>query len=266
MDSISHLYIHLPFCGSRCGYCDFFSEEGRLGDAPAYVDALLAELAAAPELAGGDLKTVYLGGGTPSLLGESLLGRLLGAARGRQAPGAEVTIEANPATVTPELAAALPVMGVNRVSLGVQSFSPRLRRRLGRQGPVEAVGPAVSALRTAGIGNIGLDLIFGIPGEELVELETDLRRALALKPEHLSCYELTVKAGSDYDRRWSAELEVAASNGRLFYETVVDTLEEAGYQWYETSNFARPGFECRHNLAYWGGEYYIGLGALPGGG
>ncbi len=219
MTEISHLYIHLPFCASRCGYCDFYSEAGRLGDAPAYIEAVLAELNEAAGESGDGLsrvETLYLGGGTPALLGAELLGRLLDGARPLLAAGAEVTVEANPAAVTVELAAALKGAGVTRVSLGAQSFSPRLRRRLERQGPVEAIGESVLMLRDAGFDNIGMDLIFGIPGQELRELEEDLRRALALAPEHLSCYELTVKEGSRYARRWGAELAAMADRGRLF--------------------------------------------------
>jgi len=163
--------------------------------------------------------------------------------------------------VTPALAASLGAAGANRVSLGVQSFNRRLRRNLGRAGPVEAITGAVEALRAAGFDNIGLDLMFSIPGQTAADLDRDLERTLELKPEHISCYELTVRDGSDFKRRWSRELEAVAAQGRGFYEKVVDRLEDAGYRWYETSNFALPGKECRHNLAYWDGADYIGLGA-----
>ena len=268
---IRHLYIHFPFCSSRCGYCDFFSQAGRLELAPAYAEAVRAEMESAcpreagagmePGAHGGALDTVYLGGGTPSLLGADLLAPVLSSALDRCAVGAEVTVEANPSTVTAELAAGLAEAGLNRVSLGAQSFDSVLRRNLGRAGAAEAIATAVGNLRRAGIGNIGLDLMFSIPGQTAADLERDLDLALALEPEHLSCYELTVKKGSDFQRRWRKELKRAAGKGRDFYELTVDRLQGAGYRWYETSNFALPGKECRHNLAYWGGADHVGLGA-----
>ncbi|MHB8160054.1 MAG: radical SAM family heme chaperone HemW [Thermoleophilia bacterium] len=257
---MNHLYIHIPFCASRCGYCDFFSQAGLLSRGEAYVDALLAELDDSASATGG-LATVYIGGGTPTLLGSRLLERLLSALRPLCREGAEITAEANPSTVTAELAAGLAESGVNRVSLGAQSFNRRLRKNLGRAGPVEAIGRALTALRAAGFENVGLDLMFSIPEQKLADLEQDLIEALALEPEHMSCYELTVKDGSDFQRRWQRQLAEVAVNGHRFYETVVDTLEGAGYRWYETSNFARPGKECRHNLAYWQRADFLGLGA-----
>ncbi|MHB9111503.1 MAG: radical SAM family heme chaperone HemW [Thermoleophilia bacterium] len=280
---MDHLYIHFPFCESRCDYCDFYSQAGGLERAPAYVEALLAELkmempagegageavaakvladaaVADAEVAAG-LDTVYLGGGTPTLLGGELLAKVLTVAAGRCQPGAEITVEANPSTVSRDLAKSLAETGVNRVSLGAQSFTPALRRNLGRSGAAENIGEAVAAFRAAGFENLGLDLMFGIPGQNRVALKYDLESVLALEPEHVSCYELTVKEGSRFQRRWQRELEATARTGRESYEFVVETLEAAGLRWYETSNFARPGFECRHNLAYWRGEDFIGLGA-----
>lgn len=278
---MEHLYIHFPFCESRCDYCDFFSQAGGLEVAPAYVEAVLKELGqevkdgcgfseieaggepapiAGCDVAGG-LGSVYMGGGTPTLLGGRLLEKVLADTARFCSPGAEITVEANPSTVSPELAQSLAEAGVNRISLGAQSFTPELRRNLGRRGAPEKVGEAVAAFRSAGIKNIGLDLMFGIPGQDRVALDHDLASVLALEPEHVSCYELTVKEGSRFHRRWQTELEAAARTGRESYEAVVDTLEAAGFRWYETSNFARPGFECRHNLAYWQAEGFIGLGA-----
>ncbi len=271
-----HLYVHYPFCASRCGYCDFYSQTDALGLAAAYTEALKVELAAecaaarigmcsgaveGIEVFCGGFDTVYLGGGTPTLLGAELLGDFLGSLQGVLRPGAEVTVEANPSTVSAELAEGLVAAGVNRVSLGVQSFSPELRRRLGRVGPVEDVEGAAGRLRAAGIDNLSLDLMFSLPGQTPADLDRDLGLALGLEPEHISAYELTVKEGSGFQRRWKSELDAAASAGRGFYEAVVDTLTEAGFRWYETSNFARPGRECSHNLGYWRGADFIGLGA-----
>jgi len=254
-----HLYIHIPFCASRCGYCDFFSTAGKMELAPAYMDALMVELG---ECRGAiELDTVYVGGGTPTVLGVELIERLLSEVQSRCRPGAELTVEANPSTMTPGMAAMLAGAGVNRVSLGAQSFNPGLRRNLGRSGPASSIGEAVAMLRQAGIGNIGLDLMFSIPGQTEADLTEDLDQALGLEPEHISCYELTVKPGSDYELRWQRQLEQQAERGAAFYELVAGRLEAAGYRWYETSNFALPGRECRHNLAYWDGRDFLGIGA-----
>ncbi|MBI5870693.1 MAG: radical SAM family heme chaperone HemW [Actinobacteria bacterium] len=277
---MEHLYVHLPFCESRCDYCDFFSQAGGLELAPAYVEAILSELdqglypgenlewtsGLEPVSTGrsgisAGLETVYLGGGTPTMLGGELLEKILAAVAGYCLPSAEITVEANPSTVSRELAESLAEAGVNRVSLGAQSFTPELRRNLGRRGEAAMIAEAVAAFRASGIDNIGLDLMFGIPGQDRAALEFDLESVLALEPAHVSCYELTVKEGSRFQRRWLRGLQVAARYGREFYEMVAGTLEGAGFRWYETSNFARPGYECRHNLAYWQGDDFIGLGA-----
>ncbi|MBE0428994.1 MAG: radical SAM family heme chaperone HemW [Thermoleophilia bacterium] len=255
-----HLYIHLPFCVRRCGYCDFYSETGKLGRANGYVGALLAELEDCGEIL-GPLKTVYLGGGTPALIGKDLLERLLGGVPARPADGAEVTMEANPTTITGKLAVSLKDAGITRVSLGAQSFMPRLRQNLGRGGQAGAVRRAVDLLRDAGFSNVGLDMIFGIPGQEINDLRLDIEAALELRPEHISYYELSATESGQYRRRWRAELDAQKLRGRLFYETVVDSMQAAGYAWYETSSFALPGRECRHNLAYWQGADFVGLGA-----
>lgn len=260
MNQTTHIYVHLPFCSSRCAYCDFYSETEKTGLAPEYIGALMRELEES-DLPAGLIKTVYLGGGTPTLIGGELLGRLLDALSRYTQPGAEITVEANPGTVTQDLARDLADAGVTRVSVGVQSFDARLRHNLGRAGKPGEGQRALDILRGVGFKNLGIDLIFGIPGQGIADLRSDLRAALALEPEHVSYYELTVKEGSPYWRRWREELQALEPHSRLFYETVVDTLQAAGYRWYETSNFSLPGYECRHNIAYWKGADYIGLGA-----
>lgn len=257
---IRHLYVHVPFCRHRCGYCDFYSLAGATEKMEPYVAALLDELGAQRTLL-APLATIYLGGGTPTLLGGRLLEELLGHLTALALPDCEVTVEANPETVSAELAVSLGRSGVNRVSLGAQSFSVQLRAALERTGSPASVAAAVRILREAGIDNISVDLIYGIPGQGMDELKDDLEAALALRPEHISCYELTVKEGSVFARRHAAALVGVKTQGREFYEAVADTLEGAGYRWYETSNFALPGRECRHNIAYWQGEDYLGLGA-----
>jgi len=258
--SVRHLYVHLPFCVHRCGYCDFVTAVGREGEHGAYVDALLAELALERELLAEPLETVYLGGGTPTFTEPAELARLLATL-----PEAdEVTVEANPETVTPALAALLRESGVTRVSLGAQSFQPELLAVLERRATPDAVRRAVHTLRDAGFDNISLDLLYGVPGQSPAALEADISEALALGPEHLSCYELEAKAGTRFTHAWGEELVRQADAMEAYFERVVERLTDAGYRWYETANFCRiePGrdLRSRHNLAYWLGRDYLGLG------
>jgi putative oxygen-independent coproporphyrinogen III oxidase len=263
MGDVRHLYVHLPFCAHRCGYCDFVTVVGRRGGHGGYVDALLAELALERDVLADRVETVFLGGGTPTFTDPRELARLLDAL-----PAAdELTVEANPETVTPELAQLLAARGVNRVSLGAQSFRPHLLAVLERRAAGDDVRRAVAALRDAGIDNLSLDLLYGIPGQSAADLAADLRDALALEPEHLSCYELEAKPGTRFTRAHGDELERQAEAMEGYFERVVDTLSLAGYRWYETANFCREpdrvggrDLRARHNLAYWHGDDYLGLG------
>jgi putative oxygen-independent coproporphyrinogen III oxidase len=253
---VSHVYVHLPFCASRCGYCDFVTLVGRRGQHGRYVDALVAELDLERSLLADEVETVFLGGGTPTFTEPRELRRLL-----RALPAAgEVTVEANPETVTPELAELLRAEGVTRVSLGAQTFEPRLLDVLDRRARPDDVRRAFYHLRGANFDNISLDLIYGIPGQEPSDLERDLGEALALGPEHLSCYELEAKPGTRFTHAHGEELERQAEAMEGYFELVVDTLTAAGYRWYETANFCRDGRRSRHNLAYWLGRDYLGLG------
>jgi oxygen-independent coproporphyrinogen III oxidase len=257
--SARHLYVHLPFCASRCGYCDFVTVVGRSGQHTAYVDALLAELELERDALAPRLESVFLGGGTPTLTEARSLERLLNALPEAE----EVTVEANPETVTPELAALLRRCGVTRVSLGAQSFQPRLLAVLERRARPEDVRRAFALLRQAGFDNLSLDLIYGIPGQSTADLDADLAEALALEPEHLSCYELEAKPGTRFTHAHGAELERQAERMESYFERVVARLTEAGYRWYETANFCRDearDLRSRHNLAYWRGRDYLGLG------
>ena len=262
MSGARHLYVHLPFCAHRCGYCDFVTVVGRGAQHGAYVDALLRELELERGmLAAEPLETVFLGGGTPTFTTLPELVRLLGALP----PAAEVTVEANPETVTPELARALQEAGVTRVSLGAQTFRPELLRVLERVAGPDDVRRAVHHLRDAGFDNVSLDLIYGIPGQSTSDLEADLRDALALEPEHLSCYELEAKPGTRFTHAWGEELRRQADAMEDYFERVVTVLTGAGYRWYETANFCRASAEgrdlrSRHNLAYWLGHDYLGIG------
>jgi oxygen-independent coproporphyrinogen-3 oxidase len=253
---VRHLYVHLPFCASRCGYCDFVTLVGRREDHRGYVDAVIAELELEGERLAEEVETVFVGGGTPTFTDPAELRRLLAA----MPAAAEVTVEANPETVTPELAALLREQGVTRVSLGAQSFEPRLLGILDRRAGPDDVRRAFYHLRDTKIDNISLDLVYGIPGQEPADLERDLGEALALRPEHLSCYELEAKPGTRFTHAHGEELARQAESMEGYFELVVDTLTSAGYRWYETANFCLDGRRARHNLAYWLGRDYLGIG------
>lgn len=263
-----HLYVHIPFCSARCAYCDFASEPVgphlRAARVGAYFRALRAELARrAPSLAPA-LDTVYVGGGTPTAVPPELLLPWLEELGAWMAPGGEFTVEANPDTLTLGLLRSLEACGVTRLSLGVQSFSAELCRNLGRRIPPDRLEAALAAVRAVGWPEWNLDLVFGIPGQDWRAAAYDLDRAVAVGPTHISLYDLTYTEA--YDRLVAARLgERARSEAEAFaeshYAEAVARLEAAGYRRYEVSNFALPGHECRHNLAYWRGCDYVGLGA-----
>jgi putative oxygen-independent coproporphyrinogen III oxidase len=263
MRGARHLYVHLPFCAHRCGYCDFVTVLGRTSAHEEYVDALLAELELERGALAARVETVFLGGGTPTFTEPRALRRLLEAL-----PRAdEVTVEANPETVTPELASLLREAGATRVSLGVQSFQPHLLRTLERRARPDVVRRAFYDLRDANFDNISLDLLYGVPGQSAPDLERDLAEALALGPEHVSYYELEAKPGTRFTHAHGLGLERQADAMEFYFELVVDVLTGAGYRWYETANFClapdRAGgcdLRARHNLGYWLGQDYVGLG------
>ena len=262
-DGARHLYVHLPFCASRCGYCDFVTVVGHDDLHAAYVDALLGELALEGHLLAPELESVYLGGGTPSLTAPAELERLLGALP----PAREVTVEANPETVTPDLASFLSRNCVDRVSIGAQTFNTALLDVLERRARPDDVRAAMHRLSDAGIDNRSLDLIYGIPGQTPADLARDLDEALALEPEHISAYELEAKPGTRFTHAHGAELLRQADELESYIELVVERLTAAGYRWYETANFCvspdRAGgrdLRARHNLGYWLGHDYLGLG------
>jgi oxygen-independent coproporphyrinogen-3 oxidase len=257
--------VHLPFCAHRCGYCDFVTVVGRGGSHGAYVDAVLRELELEleRERLADPLETIYLGGGTPTFTDPVALERLLASL-----PAAgEVTVEANPETVTSALARLLARNGVNRMSIGAQTFDTRSLAVLERRATPGDVRRAVHTLRDASFDNISLDLVYGIPGQSSSDLERDLEAALALEPEHLSCYELEAKPGTRFTHTFGDELARQSDALEGYFEQVVGTLTAAGYRWYETANFCRRpelagGRDLRslHNLAYWLGCDYLGLG------
>lgn len=269
--AVRGLYAHVPFCFHKCHYCDFYSFVDREDRQPAYVARLEAELAAAADLGlfARPIEAIFIGGGTPTLLRPDLLARTLAAIRGAVtlAPGYEWTVEANPETVTDEVAAILVSGGVNRVSLGAQSFHPAHLKTLERWHDPANVARAVGRLRRAGVRRLNIDLIFGIPGETLEEWTADLDTALALQPDHLSCYGLTYEANTAMTKRLELgqfepcdeDLEAA------MYERTLERLAAAGFVQYEISNFAKPGEACRHNLLYWKNADWWALGPSASG-
>ena len=256
------LYVHLPWCLRKCPYCDFNSHELKQAlPEDAYVDALIADLEfALPAIWSRRVATVFFGGGTPSLFSPASIDRLLAAIRARVplAPDAEVTLEANPGTFEREKFAGFHAAGVNRLSLGVQSFHPAHLAALGRiHGAEEARAAAAAALEI--FGNVNLDLMFALPEQTLREARADVAAALALAPPHLSFYQLTLEPNTLFHRRPPPlpDDDTAAD----IAEAIEAALAQAGYARYETSAFARPGFECRHNLNYWRFGDYLGIGA-----
>ncbi len=257
------LYVHIPFCVSRCVYCAFCSTT-KLDMQSRYVDALLTEYALRRDyLKGEEITTVYLGGGTPSVLNSADSTRLL-KALGRVAPRMEeFTMECNPDDVTPDMAKRMYSTGVNRVSMGVQTFRAERLRFLRRRHSPDEPRTAVSVLRDAGISNISIDLMYGFPDQTPEEWHADIDEAIRLAPEHISAYCLSFEPGTPlYKMLESGALsEPDEELCRSMYYSLLDRLGEAGYVQYEISNFARQGFRSKHNGGYWCNAHYLGLGA-----
>ncbi|WP_446424157.1 radical SAM family heme chaperone HemW [Mailhella sp.] len=261
------LYFHVPFCRAKCRYCAFYSrpltDDALLG---AWASALEADMACwARRFAQRDetplIESIFFGGGTPSLVPPALMGRLLdrAAREFRLAPSLEVSMEANPESVTTEKARALRHAGVNRVSLGVQALDDDLLRAVGR---IHTRADALAAFRSLrdSFDSVGLDFIWGLPGESLESWQTQLNEAAALRPDHLSCYGLTLEEGTPLWNERSALALPDESTQSAMYLQCGEILEEHGYRQYEISNYALPGRECSHNLGYWLGKDYLGLG------
>jgi oxygen-independent coproporphyrinogen-3 oxidase len=260
------LYVHIPFCRAKCDYCDFNSYAGQEHLIPAYARALAQEARLWSEASGGrPVETVYFGGGTPSLVPLDEM-RLITGALGEcfaLAAEAEVSLEANPGTVDEAYLRGLRGLGFNRLSLGVQSFDDGELRALGRIHSAEEAREAYEAARAAGFENVNLDLIFGLPAQAIGQWRRSLEEALALRPEHLSLYALTVEEGTPLARE-VAQGSITAPDPDVqadMYTWAEDRLARRGYEHYELSNWALPGRRCRHNLTYWENREYVGLGA-----
>lgn len=267
-DAVRSVYVHAPFCARRCVYCDFAVQVRRTGDLEGWIEALAGEMSAVEaELIfplADRLATLYVGGGTPSLLGPDAMGRLAHViGSGRLAdPGLEWTAEANPESFTADVAAAWRRAGVNRLSLGVQSFDPGVLRWMGRLHGPEGGARSVTTARGAGITELSVDLIFGLPDEVARDWDADLDGALALEVPHLSLYGLTIEPGTALGRA-AAEGRTGPVDDARYREEFLRAAERlvaAGYEHYEVSNFALPGHASRHNAVYWGGAPYLGLG------
>ena len=254
------IYVHIPFCKSRCIYCDFYSTTGLEGVEDEYIDCILHEKKLRESfLHDKDIKTIYIGGGTPSVMSLSNLTRLKNGLGDAQ----EVTVECNPDDMNRDLADTLSNIGVNRVSLGVQTFSDSRLRLLRRRHTSIQVFSAIDILKKAGINNISIDLIFGFPNETMQEWEYDIKNALSLDVQHISAYSLMYEDGTPLHKMLKRGIveKCDDSLSLAMYEMLIDELAEAGYEQYEISNFARKGFHSRHNHGYWTGEEYLGLGA-----
>jgi oxygen-independent coproporphyrinogen III oxidase len=259
------LYVHVPFCVSKCAYCDFASFAGREADIPRYVDAVVREITRRGAETGHPVAdTIFLGGGTPSLLDEVQATRILDALSGAfpSEQGAEITCECNPGTLTTPFAEALRKAGVNRLSMGAQARQTRLLRLLGRIHDWEQVIASVETARRAGFDNINLDLMVGLPSQTVSDVRETLEAAIAISPTHVSCYGLIVEEGTPICRDITAgKLALPDEEmDRDMYELARQTLTEHGFQQYEISNFAREGYQCRHNVGCWTRVPYLGFG------
>ena len=265
------LYLHVPFCHTRCYYCDFNTYAGILPLREPYVRALLSEITLAGEMArqrGGTprrSRTIFFGGGTPSLLSVAQVTRLLESCRKAFAvdEDAEISLEANPGTLDAEQLQGLHAVGVNRLSLGSQSFDAGLLKTLGRIHSPEEITQAVRFARQAGFMSINLDFMFGLPDQTMHHWQETLDQALNLRPEHLSLYSLIIEEGTPF-YTWAHEGRITPGDEDLcadMYEYAEERLRAEGYENYEISNWSLPGHQCRHNLTYWWNLPYIGMGA-----
>ncbi|PWU06046.1 MAG: coproporphyrinogen III oxidase [Verrucomicrobia bacterium] len=254
-----NLYVHIPFCPKICPYCSFYKEASDRNKTQAFLDAVLKEAALIPF----QPQTVFFGGGTPTALSSKQLEYLICGLQARLdfSQVREWTVEMNPATVSLEKARLLLGLGVTRISMGIQSWDVELLQTLGRVHTAVQAEHSYDILREAGFSNINLDLMFGIPGQTIRQWEDSLRKTIALHPEHVSAYCLTYEEDTEYFLRLGKGIyRQDPENEIALFEITMTLLEKGGYQQYEISNYARPGKECRHNLAYWNGADYIGLG------
>src|SRR5262252_9885622 len=262
------LYVHIPYCQAKCPYCDFNSYAAATWPERDYTRALIRGIESRRRespFAGESLRTVFFGGGTPSLFSPESIGAILEAAN-RRFPierGAEITLEANPGTLSEAKLAGLRTAGVNRLSLGAQSFNDETLRFLGRIHDADQTRQAAAMAHRIGFDRLNLDLIFAAPGQTLASVLADVEQAAALGPDHISAYNLTFEEGTAFftDLKRGRIRALANDEQAAMYTAVRTELPRRGYAMYEISNYARPGHEARHNLTYWRGETYLGIGA-----
>ncbi len=260
---VRHFYLHVPFCPKVCPYCSFYKQAGDHGQAQPYLDAVVKDLESTLQCIDLQPTTVFIGGGTPTALRTTQLEFLLKAMSSLAdfSRVEEWTIEMNPATVTLEKAQKLRELGVNRVSMGVQSWDPQLLEVLGRVHSAQQAEESYEILREAGFKMINLDHIFAIPGQTSQQWKDTLEYSISLRPEHISAYCLTYEEDTEFIRRYqSGEFQSNDERDASYFELANELLEQSGYRQYETSNYSLPGYECQHNLAYWNGADYLGLG------
>ena len=258
------IYIHIPFCKRRCIYCDFFSTI-QSEKKPTYIHALCQELEMRKNyLEGGEIETIYLGGGTPSQLTEEELNEIFTSLYNiyKVKEDAEITLEANPDDLTPEYVSMLRRLPINRISMGIQTFQEETLKLLHRRHTARQAIEAFQRCREAGFRNISIDLMYGLPGETLDTWKEDLQQAIALHPEHISAYHLIYEEGTAlWKLREEHQVEEADEDLSVtLFKNLIDELKQAGYQHYEISNFCLPGLHSRHNSSYWTGKKYLGCG------
>lgn len=259
------LYVHIPFCVKKCSYCDFLSGPSCAEDRRRYLDALACEIANTRQ-EGAYVRSIFIGGGTPSVLETGQMERLFSLLHQhfRILPDAEITVECNPGTTDQEKLSAYRKMGINRLSLGVQSFHDPELLLLGRIHTAKQARECFDMARAAGFRNINLDLMSALPGQSFADWMDNLKEAAALGPEHISAYSLIIEDGTPFAASYRAgslpPLPDEETDRRMYHETK-HFLEDCGYHRYEISNYARDGFECAHNIGYWTGDTYLGLGA-----
>jgi oxygen-independent coproporphyrinogen-3 oxidase len=260
---VSHLYVHIPFCARICPYCAFYKERADSSQTQRFCEALLRETENLKDRFPIQPETIFVGGGTPTALTTAQLEFLLGGFRDRLDLSGliEWTVEANPGSVSPRKAALLREMGVNRISLGVQSWDDELLKLLGREHNAAQAEASFQILRDAGFANLSIDLMFGLPGQTLARWENALEKTIALRPDHISTYCLTYEEDTEFFARQArGEFREDPESDARFLESAMRLLESAGFEHYEISNYARPGFASAHNRGYWAGHDYLGIG------
>jgi len=260
---VSHLYVHIPFCARICPYCAFYKERADSSQTQRFCEALLREIEDVTARFTLKPETIFFGGGTPTALTTAQLKFLLGGLRDRLDLSGlvEWTLEANPGSVSPRKAALLRAMGVSRISLGVQSWDDELLKLLGREHDAAQAEASFRTLREAGFANLSIDLMFGLPGQTLAQWKADLEKTISLQPDHISTYCLTYEEDTEFFLRHArGEFREDSESDAQFLETAMQMIEHAGFEHYEISNYARPGFASLHNRGYWAGHDYLGIG------